>query len=471
MSVTLNCKEWANDTFKNCDFNDQRLTKRLQKIGTQLSSNIGDSLAATCDGNLADLEGGYRFIRNKRVKAEQIEKGAYKDTITKAQNKKLLLAIEDTTTLNFSYDSIKEQLGNIGTSKENTSRGFIVHSTLLIDGTTEETIGLINQKRWCRDVSTVGKKHKRDQIPYKEKESYKWEENSQVTNSRLTNLMSKTISICDREADVYEYINYKIASNQRFIVRACYNRRIEQENKFLFEEALHAPVLGTYAINIQQKQGRKSRIAKIELRSAQVNLLTPKGLSDDLPNSLNVTIVTAKEINPPKDVEPLCWFLLTNEKADNFEFARKISRYYELRWRIEDFHKAWKSGVGVEKQRMQDINNLEKMVVILAFIAVRLLQLKEAFEKENINKEAAISCSTLLSKEERYVLWSAVEKNKPFSKKFLSLGWAYQAIAKLGGWSNSKRTGKASWAAVWEGWFRLQERASGYKVAVKMRKI
>ena len=120
---------------------------------------------------------------------------------------------------------------------------------------------------------------------------------------------------------------------------------------------------------------------------------------------------------------------------------------------------------------MQDINNLEKMVVILAFIAVRLLQLKEAFEKENINKEAAISCSTLLSKEERYVLWSAVEKNKPFSKKFLSLGWAYQAIAKLGGWSNSKRTGKASWAAVWEGWFRLQERASGYKVAVKMRKI
>lgn len=29
-----------------------------------------------------------------------------------------------------------------------------------------------------------------------------------------------------------------------------------------------------------------------------------------------------------------------------------------MRWRIEDFHKAWTSGAGVEEQRMQSIENL-----------------------------------------------------------------------------------------------------------------
>jgi hypothetical protein len=68
------------------------------------------------------------------------------------------------------------------------------------------------------------------------------------------------------------------------------------------------------------------------------------------------------------------WILLTTEPITSVDEIRKITRYYESRWRIEDFHKAWKSGVGVERQRMQSPKNLEKMVVTLSFLAVRLLQ-------------------------------------------------------------------------------------------------
>lgn len=65
--------------------------------------------------------------------------------------------------------------------------------------------------------------------------------------------------------------------------------------------------------------------------------------------------------------------LLTTEPVTSFNCARKITRYYEMRWRIEDFHKAWKSGAGAEQQRMQSLDHLEKMVVILSFVAIRLL--------------------------------------------------------------------------------------------------
>lgn len=55
----------------------------------------------------------------------------------------------------------------------------------------------------------------------------------------------------------------------------------------------------------------------------------------------------------------------------------RLVRDYELRWRIEEFHKAWKSGAGVERQRLQSAGNLERMRVITAFIAAYLLQLQE----------------------------------------------------------------------------------------------
>ena len=182
---------------------------------------------------------------------------------------------------------------------------------------------------------------------------------------------------------------------------------------------------------------------------------------------INVVIVTEKE---PSTEQVLEWILLTTEPVSSIDAVRKITRYYELRWRIEDFHKAWKSGSNVEKLRMQYADNLEKMIVILSFVAIRLLQLKEYFEPDQIMLDenyVCISCEELLSEIEWKVLWKTVEK-KQFPLSPPDTTWAYQAIAKLGGWSNSKKTGKASWATIWNGWNKLNERIAGFLLALDM---
>lgn len=46
-----------------------------------------------------------------------------------------------------------------------------------------------------------------------------------------------------------------------------------------------------------------------------------------------------------------------------------------------------------------------------------------------------------------------------------SLQWAYMAIARLGGFMDSKRTGIASWGALWEGWEALQSKLDGFLAA------
>lgn len=66
------------------------------------------------------------------------------------------LAIEDTTTLSYSHQ-VKKSLGDLSSPMERGSRGFHVHTTMLM----EKTIGLIAQERWCRDTAERGKKNHR----------------------------------------------------------------------------------------------------------------------------------------------------------------------------------------------------------------------------------------------------------------------------------------------------------------------
>lgn len=185
---------------------------------------------------------------------------------------------------------------------------------------------------------------------------------------------------------------------------------------------------------------------------------------------ITVNVVIAKEQNFDEG-DALEWILLTSEPISSFACTRKITRYYELRWRIEDFHKAWKTGVGAEEQRMQSIENLEKMIVILSFVAIRLLQLKEYFEyPTKLDIDDHILCEELLAETEWKVLWNSVEK-RALPEKIPTAAWAYQAIGKLGGWTNSKKTGKAAWLTIWKGWFRLKERLEGLRIATEMMKM
>lgn len=461
---------WSEAIFGSCDLGDKRLTRRLIQLGHQLSSTKDISLSKSCEGKGALIEGSYRFIRNERVSPAQIAQGGYAVTGYLSQTVPLLLAIEDSTSLSYEH-SVREELGLTGNNKRAKKRGYIVHSTMLMDAEKEKTLGLIAQERWCRDVDSFGKRSKRTKTSYEEKESYKWERNSHELAKRLGTKIADTISVCDREADIYEYIQYKVKHNQRFVVRASYNRKLKSSADDLFQDVKNEKKLGEYTIEVAQKTQRKKRLVELEIKAKQVTFVPPKRRADAStklePVTLNVVIVSERN---PSTEQVLEWILLTTEAINSFDEARKITKYYELRWRIEDFHKAWKSGCNVEKLRMQYSDNLEKMIVVLSFLAIRLLQLKEYFEAETLvpdERDVCISCEELLTEIEWKVLWITVEK-KDLPSTPPTAAWAYHAIAKLGGWSNSKRTGRASWSTIWDGWCKLAERVQGFHIAQTM---
>ena len=450
-------RAWAEALFGGSDLGDARRTQRLVAIGEQMARHTGESLCQACVGNEAAREGAYRFVRSYHVQVEAVRESGFAAAAQVARDSDLVLAAEDTTTLSYSH-GVRERLGDLGGKSRSRARGFWVHSVLLIDAHSECTLGLIEQDDWMRDSAKRGQKAERKQRAYEDKESFKWQQASERVAQRLGETMARTLSVCDREADVFAYLHYKQERGERFLVRAAQDRRLWENEQKLFEAVQQAPVCGASRVDVMQRGGRRARHAELQLRVMQVQLAPPRSAPAGQ-SAVPVTVLLAEEAGTAPD--RLCWLLLSSEPVQSGEDARTLLRYYGLRWRIEEFHKAWKTGTGVEQLRMQDTDNLRRMATILAFVAVRLLQLRETLM---VPAAAERFCTAVLKHDEWRVLWASTERSRKPPQEPPRLGWAYRALALLGGFSDTKRTGRASWQILWEGWFRLQERVAGYRL-------
>lgn len=474
MHIDRDTGRWAQETFGQCELGDSRRTRRLVEVAMRCASHAGDAPSRACRGDAAANEGAYRLVRNDSVAPEAIAEGGFAATAKAARGCEELLAVEDTTTLSYSH-AVAEQLGDLGGKSGSAKRGFWVHSVLLLDAPRARTVGLIEQQRWCRASEGRGQRHRRAERAYEDKESFKWQRASQAMAARLgAETLGRVISVCDREADVYRYLRYKHDAGQRFIVRAAWGRRVADESHSVAEALEQAPVLGEHTVALAQRGGEHARRGcqvRLEVRGARVMLRAPKGAREL--GSLEVNALVAREVSAPSGEQALRWVLFTSEPIATLAAAKRVLGYYAQRWRIEEFHKAWKSGAKVEGLRMQEVGNLERMAVVLAFIAVRLLQLREVLEvpsadsKPSDSPEQAapwLSCAGVLEEVEWQVLWLTQEKRPP-PREAPTLRWAYEALAKLGGWLDTKRTGRAGWEAMWEGWHCLQQRVDGYLMA------
>ncbi|MCP1108629.1 IS4 family transposase, partial [Serratia nevei] len=74
--------------------------------------------------------------------------------------------------------------------------------------------------------------------------------------------------VCDREADLIEYLAYKVSEKQRFIVRSMQSRCLEEEGSKLYSYGKTLQPAGERCVSIQQRGGRKGREALCEIRYA-----------------------------------------------------------------------------------------------------------------------------------------------------------------------------------------------------------
>jgi hypothetical protein len=457
---------WAEQVFGACDLGDPRRRQRLIEFAGRQADNPSGSIPQVCKGDKAAQEGAYRMIRNPAVLPEDIAEGVFKHSARRAASCTTCLAIQDSTSVSFAQD--------VGTREEDqgSPTGFMVHSTLLFDPIAQQLIGLIAQERWIRDEKSKrpGKKTRRIR-PYREKESFKWEYASEQMSQRLRS-MENIVTVCDREADIFEFLQYEQRNGYRHVVRAAQNRHLSIEQGYLLSHMQNQPVLGRRSVVISQRGGqrgsltqqarpaRKGRVAELELRSARVTLRAPVNRPIDGRHDVELNVVYATEPNPPAEKEPICWMLLTTEPVMTLSDTNRVMDYYVMRWLIEEFHKSWKTGCRIQERPLQAANR-ERMMVITAAIAVRILQMKYIVECQDDDT----SCETVLTRDEWQCLYAVTMKDSPMPDKPPSMKWAYYTIAKTAGWTDTKQTGRVGWQTLWKGWEILQAQLLAWNAA------
>jgi hypothetical protein len=91
---------------------------------------------------------------------------------------------------------------------------------------------------------------------------------------------------------------------------------------------------------------------------------------------LHVNVVTVDEIDVPQGEEPILWQLVTTEPVATTEDIERIVDAYRMRWVIEEFFKALKTGCAFEKRQLESYATLVNALAMFTVIAWRLLLLR-----------------------------------------------------------------------------------------------
>ncbi len=133
--------DWAEEEFSGAELGDGRRVERLITIARDFYSRPQANIPQAC-GSRAKTKAAYRFLESKSTTMEKIQKSHYEATVNRIGKEKIVLAVQDTTTLNYSTHPATADLGLIG-SKAGGFVGLIVHDTMTFNRESRHVLPLI----------------------------------------------------------------------------------------------------------------------------------------------------------------------------------------------------------------------------------------------------------------------------------------------------------------------------------------
>jgi len=447
-------EQWAATEFAEVELQDSRLERRCQELAVALGQQPTAPINQACE-DWADTKAAYRFFDNCKVTPERTVAPHQKRTVQRMKSHRLVLNVQDTTSFNYSHHPETEGLGAIG-NKEQDQRGIWMHSTLAVTpaGTP---LGLLSQAFWTRPVDEPS--HQPNEVrklPIEEKESYRWLQAFEQT-LELSPEGVEVVTVCDREADIYEMFDLAQTKEAKLLIRAKSDRCLDdpQVNK-LWAKVEHQPVAGHLTVHIAQNQKQEARQAEVSVRFTQVTFKPPWRPNQKKLPPITLYAILVREENPdPQVKEPIEWMLLTNLPVESLREAIEKIDWYCCRWQIEVYHKVIKSGCTVEKCRLETAARLKNYIALMSVIAWRLHWL--TYVKR---AHPDWPCTAILTTTEWQVLYMRIHKTTRLPKEPPTVDQAVRWIAQLGGFLGRKGDGQPGVTVIWRGWQRLQDIAA-----------
>jgi hypothetical protein len=437
--VAVNVADWAEINFGTCQLGDARRTRRAVQAAQRMAEHPDGSTPAQFEG-WGDLKAVYRLFDCEQVTFAALAEPHWKQTRAQARGRVLLLG--DTMETDFGIWRDVEGLGPTG---DGDGRGFLLHSSLMVEAESGEIVGLAGQELFYRQPAPEDENSY--QALQRPRESEVW--------GRVIDLVgppadqTQYVHVFDRGADNLEVFCHLLEQRSDWVIRAAQlHRRVRDAagHPMNLQTLLaRQPYLGTYDLEVRGLRGEPPRMATLEVRVAQVTLRRPKRMTPYLKRigfeELTQWVVEARETDPPRGVEPLRWVLWTSLPVLTPDDAWTVLEYYESRWLIEEFHKAVKTGCRLEARQYAAAHRLEAVAGMTSVLAVRLVQLKTlARAQPDLPAEDVVPRAWLR-------MLRALRKRPQIH----TVREFFRHLAGLGGFLMRKRDGEPGWITIWRG--------------------
>lgn len=444
---------WCATELADVNLGDKRLNVRLVDTAAKLAAQPLAPINQACD-DWADTKASYRLFRNQKARHDKILLPHQQRTRERMRSYPLVLAVQDTCYLNFTSHPQTKGLGPIGTEEQNLS-GLVMHSTLALTP-TGLPLGILTKDIWARPTAAEPlTQAERRQRPIEEKESHKWLQALRQTVTLLPEGVL-AVSVCDREADVYELFVAAEHLKTGLLVRATQDRALltSEEDK-LWARVAAAPIAGHLKVQVPAKNGEPQRQALVSVQFRTVTFKPPwrpqRPGTAPLP-AITLDAVLVQEVAPPANVTPLEWLLLTNVPVRTFTEAVERVQWYRCRWHIEVYFKVLKSGCKVEDCRLGTADRLIRYLTLSSIVAWRLYWLT------HINRQyPQAPCTVVLMDHEWRALYATIQHTSLPPQQLPTVQQVVHWIAQLGGFLGRKGDGEPGVTAIWRGWQRLHD--------------
>jgi hypothetical protein len=458
---------WARATFGDAELGDRRRVERLVLVAQRAAAQPTGTVTGVLKTS-AEQEGAFRLLENDEVAATAVQRAMFGATARLCAAESRVYVSVDGSSLSLADVAERRQLGRVGSRG---TRGLEVMSALAVDN-RGCPLGLLDQRWWARDHEP----RKRDKYQsqcinnrHLERETRFWLETLTSSEEQLAAKAphAQAWYQMDRGADCWPLFQHVLESGLLVTVRSNHNRRVvgpdgpAGKRRYLRQELERQRVSSRYTLEVPRKGQRGSRRANIALRACKVKISARISSNHRQIFEFNAVMVRETQRRPDR----ICWVLLTTHPIETRKDIEAVVRGYQLRWRIEDFHRAWKRGhCNVEKTQLRDRSTIVKWATILAAVAARALHLAHL-----LRTNAELPASTEFTELEIDACFILSEKVRD-RRQTLSVGDVLKLIAELGGFGNRYYGGRLPGPTViGRGLKYIQPMARGLVNMAKMR--
>lgn len=334
----------------------------------------------------AQREGAYRALENAHMSVVELERTRDVACMQRMEVQGgTCMVVLDKTSIQLADREGERNFGAVG-NRRYGAQGVQVLTGLALDG-VGAPLGVAHQQLWARGESSspprvpghASRKRKRDTRTPEERESHLWVVAMREVHE-LAEHEAPHVRLwfhIDREGDCWGVHKLAAELGVWTTVRMTKEHVVQEagEAQASMKGWIRRKKIAVWLdIHLPAHDGLPARDARLAVRYGEARLRLPIAGEHRWVTKYFVHVDEATRPNAEDRIE---WFLSTTRPVHDIDDAREVIQGYKWRWRIEDFHRTWKSGCcNIESSQLHSLAVFHRWAIITSSMAARAEYIK-----------------------------------------------------------------------------------------------